>query len=195
MVGLAIAAGWVATGAVAVALMRRRGHDAFSWALLFLVLGPIAVPLAISSDRHRPAEPPRPLPPGGLDVLVFHDGTPDVRAALEAALTLLGAADDLDDAGRGRRPRGSVHGARAGHAAGGHERLDALARDVATVISAPLATVVLFGEPATALQHFALENGYEVIVAGRVAARSHVGSRHSGRGHKSVPVLIGPASS
>ena len=65
MLGLAIAAGWVATGAVAVALMRRRGHDAFSWAVLFLFLGPIAVPLAISSDRHRPAEPPRPLPPAG----------------------------------------------------------------------------------------------------------------------------------
>jgi hypothetical protein len=191
---LAIAVWWLATSAVAVALMRRRGHDAFSWALLFLVLGPIAVPLAISSDRYRPTEPPRPLPLGGCDVLVFHDGTPDVRAALDAALTLLGtqmtsmtraAVVDLE-------APSTVRGRDTQRAA--HERLDALARDVATLISAPLATVVLFGEPATALQHFALENGYEVIVAGRVAAKP-VGSRRSGRAHKSVPVLIGPASS
>ena len=72
-------------------------------------------------------------------------------------------------------------------------RLDTLARELATVTSAPVATVILFGEPATALQHFALENGYELIVAGNVAARSQVGSRRAGRTHK-VPVLIGPAS-
>lgn len=195
MLGLAIAAGWVATGAVAVALMRRRGHDTFSWALLFLFLGPIAVPLAISSDRHRPTEPPRPLPPGGLDVLVSHDGTPDAQAALETALTLLGqqmtsmtlaAVVDLEAPStvRGRDTQREAQ-----------VRLDTLARELATVTSAPVATVILFGEPATALQHFAVENGYELIVAGSVTAMSHVGSRRAGRTHPSVPVLIGPASS
>lgn len=194
MLGLVLAAGWVATGAVAVALMRRRGHDTFSWALLFLVLGPIAIPLAISSDRHRPAEPPRPLPPGGLDVLVSHDGTPDAQAALQTALALLSqqmtsmtlaAVVDLE-APSTVRGRDTQREAQA--------RLDTLARELATVTSAPVATVILFGEPATALQHFALENGYELIVAGNVAARSQVGSRRAGRTHK-VPVLIGPASS
>lgn len=194
MLGLTIAAGWVATGAVAVALMRRRGHDTFSWALLFLFLGPIAVPLAISSDRHHPAEPPRPLPPGGLDVLVSHDGTPDAHAALETALNLLSrqmtsitlaAVVDLE-------VPSTVRGGDTQREA--QERLDSLARELATVTSAPVATVVLFGEPATALQHFALENGYELIVAGSVAARWHVGRRRAGRTHQSVPVLIGPAS-
>ncbi len=195
MLGLAIAAGWLATGAVGVVLMRRRGHDTFSWALLFLFLGPIAVPLAISADRHRPAEPPRPLPPRGLDVLVSHDGTPDAQAALETALTLLGrqmtsmtlaAVVDLEAPStvRGRDTQREAQ-----------ERLDTLASELAAATSAPVATVILFGEPATALQHFAVENGYELIVAGSVAARSHVGSRRAGRAHQSVPVLIGPASS
>lgn len=74
------------------------------------------------------------------------------------------------------------------------ERLDTLARELAKVTSAPVATVVLFGEPATALRHFALGNGYELIVAGSVAARWHVSRRRAGRTHQSVPVLIGPTS-
>lgn len=192
MLGLAIAAGWLAIGAVAVVLLRRRGHDAFAWGLVFLFLGPIAVPLAISADRHRPEEPPRPLPPGGLDVLVSHDGTPDAQAALDAALHLLGtqmtsmtlaAVVDLEAPStvRGRDTQREAQ-----------ERLDALARDVAATTSAPVATVVLFGEPATALQHYAIENGYEVIVAGCVAARSV--ARKASRTHRSVPVLIGPGA-
>ena len=194
VLGLTIAVGWVATGAGAVAIMRRRGHDTFSWALLFLFLGPIALPLAISSDRHRPAEPPRPLPPGGLDVLVSHDGTPDAQAALAAAMTLLGqhmtsmtlaAVVDLEAPStvRGRDTQREAQ-----------ERLDTLARELAAATSAPVATVILFGEPATALQHFALENSYELLVAGSVTARSHLRSRRAGGTHQSVPVLIGPAS-
>jgi hypothetical protein len=194
VLGLAIAAGWLAIGAVAVAIMHRRGHDTFAWALVFMFLGPIAVPLAISSDRHRPAEPPRPLPPGGLDVLVFHDGTPDAQAALDTALTFLGqqmtsmtvaAVVDLE-APSTVRGRDTQREAQA--------RLDVLARELETVTSAPVATIILFGEPATALQHFAHDNGYELIVAGSLAARSHLGTRRTGRPRTSVPVLIGPAS-
>lgn len=193
MVGLAIAAGWMAMGAVAVALMRRRGHDTFSWAVLFMCLGPMALPLAVSSDRHRPTEPPRPLPPGGLDLLVSHDGTADAQAALTSALALFGgrmtsvtlaAVVDLE-APTTVRGRDTERGAQ--------ERLDSLAREVGAATSAPVATVILYGEAAAALQHFAVENGYELIVAGNVAARSHA-RRRSSRVRMSVPVLIGPAS-
>lgn len=194
MVALGIAAGWVAIGVVAVLLMRRRGHDTFAWAVLFMFLGPIAVPLAVSSDRHHPTEPPRPLPPGGLDLLVAHDGTPDAHAALDSALALFGnhmtsvtlaAVVDLEAPStvRGRDTQREAQ-----------ERLDALTGDVAARTSAPVGTVILYGEPATALQHFAIDNDYELIVAGSVGARSHVGGRRIGRTRKSVPVLIGPAS-
>jgi nucleotide-binding universal stress UspA family protein len=196
VVALAIAAGWVAIGAVAVALMRRRGHDAFTWAVLFLFLGPLAVPIAVSSDRHRPTEPPRPLPPGGFDLLVSYDGSPDARAALEAALTLLGpqmttmtlaTVIDLEAPStvRGRDTQREAQ-----------RRLDTVVRDVSSRTTAPIATVILFGEPATALHHFAVDNGYELIVAGsRLEARSLVGGRRTGRAQASVSVLLGPTPS
>lgn len=194
MLALAIAAGWVALGGLAVAAMRRRGHDTFSWAVLFVFLGPLALPLAISSDRHRPTEPPRPLPPGGLDVLVSHDGTADAHAALDAALGLLGkhmtsmtlaAVVDLEAPStvRGRETQREAQ-----------ERLDALAGQLASRTTAPVGTVILFGEAATALQHYAVENGYEVIVTGSVTAKSHVRPRRAAHTRSSVPVLIGPSS-
>ena len=60
----ALVVAWLAVGALSVAVMRRRGHDAFAWAIPFLFLGPFALPVAISTDRHRPIEPARPVPPG-----------------------------------------------------------------------------------------------------------------------------------
>lgn len=196
MLSLAIAGGWFTIGAVAVALMRKRGHDAFAWAAPFLFLGPLAVPIAVSADRHRPAEPPRPLPPGGLDLLVSHDNSADAQAALEAALALLGSqmtsmtlatVVDLE-------APSTVRG-RAAHREA-KERLDAVARDLSGRTATPIATVVLFGVPATALHHFAVDNGYELIVAGsRLGARALAGRRRAGGVQKSVPVLIGPAPS
>ncbi|MGH9189543.1 MAG: universal stress protein [Acidimicrobiales bacterium] len=193
MVGLAIAAGWLAIGAVAVAVMRRRGHDTFAWAVPFLFLGPLALPVAVSADRHRPTEPPRPLPPGRLDLLVSHDGTPDAQAALDVALALLGtrmtsitlaAVLDLEAPStvRGRDTQREAQ-----------QRLDTIARDVGTQVTAPVATVILFGEPSRALHRFAVDNRYELIVVSSGAgARTLVSSRRSGSTHRSVPVLIGP---
>ena len=190
---VAIVGGWLAIGVVAVEVMRRRGHDTFAWAVPFLFLGPLAVPLAITADRNRPVEPPRPLPPGGLDLLVAHDGTADSQAALDAALGMLGtqmtsvtlaAVVDIEAAS-------TVRGQDTQREA--QARLDALAGDLSTRTAVPVATVILFGEPAHALQHYALENGYELIVAGsRLAPRSHLRARPSGSQAKSVPTLIGP---
>jgi nucleotide-binding universal stress UspA family protein len=192
----AIVVGWLAFGAVAVALMRHRGHDAFAWAIPFLVLGPLAVPIAISSDRHRPIEPERPIPPGGLDVLAFCDGTDDAAAALEVALTVVGdratsvtlaAVVDLD-------ATTTVRGHETQREA--QDRLDDVARRITRRTIAPVGTVVLFGAPQDALQHYAMSHGFELIVAGSdTFGRSRLGkvrvSRAGGTGH-TVPVLIGP---
>lgn len=51
-----IIAVWLAFGAGGVWILRRKGHDAFSWMLLFTVLGPLAVPLAISGHHHPPGQ-------------------------------------------------------------------------------------------------------------------------------------------
>ena len=60
---------WLAIGVVTGIAMGRRGHDAFTWLLLGATLGPLVVPLALSTHRRtgptarpvtrgRPQEPP-----------------------------------------------------------------------------------------------------------------------------------------
>jgi nucleotide-binding universal stress UspA family protein len=196
---LIIIAGWLALGAVSVAVMHRRGHDAFAWAVPFLFLGPLALPAAMSSDRHRPVEPDRPLPPGALDVLAFCDGSDDAAAALDVALAVVGdratsltlaAVVDFEAATtvRGRETQREAQ-----------ERLGAAARELEARTTSPIATVVLFGEPKHALQHYASTNGYELIVTGsHTFGRPWLGAppptRVAGTG-RSVPVLIGPERS
>ena len=194
-----IIAAWLAIGAVSVAVMRRRGHDTFAWVIPFLFLGPIALPIAISSDRHRPVEPLRPLPPGGLDVLAFCDGSEDAAAALDTALTVLGdratslthaAVVDFEAATtvRGRETQREAK-----------DRLEVAASQLEDRTTPPVAMVVLFGEPKHALQHYASTNGYELIVTGsHTFGRSWFGtpavSRVAGT-DRSVPVLIVPGRS
>jgi nucleotide-binding universal stress UspA family protein len=193
---LVISVAWFATGAIAVVVMRHRGHDAFAWAVVFLFLGPLALPVALSADRHRPTAPRAPTHEGRFDVLVAHDGSADAAAATEAALELIGAhltsltyAAVLDlEATSTVRGRSDHEQAQA--------RLDALARDSAAVTSAPVDTVILFGEPIDALQRFAGEHGYELIVAGcHVAGRSRIAGRRAVwklATQSPVPVLLGP---
>ncbi len=45
---------WVAFGGAAAATMHRRGRDTFAWAAVFLALGPLALPLAMSAERRPP---------------------------------------------------------------------------------------------------------------------------------------------
>ena len=196
MLVLAVVAAWVAVGVVAVVVMRRRGHDTFAWGILFLVLGPLAVPVAVSADRHRPRETERPVHEGELDVLVAHDGSSAASAALDAALELLGgrmtsltlaAVVDIE-AATTVRGRDTEHDTQ--------ERLDAVADQLAPLTRSTVETVVLHGDPVHALAQFAAEHGYELIVAGS----SGSGGPHVRRGGvarrlaagTSVPVLIGP---
>lgn len=186
----AIAAAWVAFGIAAALVMHRRGHDTFSWAVLFIVLGPLALPVAVSVDRHPP---PEPEPPGGnrsgaLDALVAHDGTAPADAALDAALSVFGAAltsvtiAAVVDAEAVTTVRGRTTIEEA------ERRLSSVARRAADVVQAPVDTIVLHGEPAHTLERFAADHGYEVIVAG-----SHCATSKRLAAGSSVPVLIGPA--
>lgn len=186
-------AAWLTTGAIAVAIMHRRGHDTFAWAWLFLFWGPLTLPLAISADRHRPPEPDAPPHEGALDVLVAHDGTPDASRALGTVLDLLGKhLTSLTLA--------SVLDLDAPTTAGGQaereekDRLDTLARSLGEQGGQPVDTVVLFGETAHALQHFASQHGYELIVAGSHMAKRTRHISKDASADTSVAVLIGPAS-
>ena len=196
---VALAVAWIAVGAVSVMVMHRRGHDVFSWSLLFLVLGPLAVPLAVSAERHVPPEPPCPDHDGRLDVLVAHDGSAAAAAALDVAVTMLGAgmtsltlaAVVPVEATTTVQGRAVIDDAQA--------RLDEAARAVALAVGAPVDTVVLHGAPAEVLERFARDHAYEVIVVGsRPRRASHVGAPDVARKLStgaSVPVLVGPSLS
>jgi nucleotide-binding universal stress UspA family protein len=187
---------WVALGLAAAWVMRRRGHDAFSWSILFLFLGPIALPVAVSAERHRPPESDRPMQPGALDVLVAHDGSAAATAALEAALTIVGGdmtsitlAEVVDiEAATTIRGRETTAAAQS--------RLDAVAAPLASSTTVPVATVVLHGDPAHALAWFAAHHGYELIVVGgsgpgrRWVRRGSVARRLASC--STVPLLVGP---
>lgn len=192
-------AGWLAIGAIAVAVMRQRGHDVFAWAVLFFFLGPLALPVAMSADRHRPPGPDSTPHEGRFDVLIAHDGSAEAAAAAATALDLLGpqmtsvtfaAVLDLEATStvRGRDAQRETQA-----------RLDAAVRDLGAATSAPADTVILFGESSRALQQFATEHGYELIVAagGHLAGRSRLAGRRAVwrlATESPVPVFLGPAS-
>lgn len=197
-VALGVIAVWLAIGAVAVVILRRKGHDAFSWMLLFTVLGPVAVPLAISVHRHPPGESGGHPHGGRFDVLVDHDGSPAADRALASALDLFGeqmtsltlaAVVDLEAATTVR-----------GHLTESEEqaRLEGVASGL-IVACGPVETVVLHGCPADALAHFAAEHGYELVVVGaderpawrRVVAGS---ASHGLASATPVPIFVGPAA-
>lgn len=179
---LLIAAAWLAVGAFAVALMHHRGHDIFSWTILLLFLGPLAIPLAVSAERHHPDQPDAPMHDGRFDVLIDHDGSAEATAALRSALELFGAQvtsitltsvvdHEAASTVRGRDTRRDTQA-----------RLHELAGEVTDLTAAPVDTVILFGQPAHALQDFAAAHGYEMII-------------RRGAAPILVPVLVTPASS
>ena len=106
-------------GFVLAIVMGRLGHSAFAWGLLGLLLGPIALLLALVEVRNERPWWTRLVAsgdPGGgpVDVLVGIDGSPESAAATTAALELLGsrvgrltlvAVADLDDSYAGREER------------------------------------------------------------------------------------------
>ena len=196
LVALAI---WIAVGAVSVALMHRRGHDMFSWSLLFFVLGPLAIPLALTAGRDIPPEPPGSDHDGRLDVLVAHDDSVEASAALDAAVTMFGpqmtsltlATVVPVEARTTVQGRDVIDKAQA--------RLDRAAQQIASAVDAPVDTIVLHGPPAEVLEQFARDHNYEIIVVGsRPRRASHVGARAVAKklaAGLSVPVLVGPSPS
>jgi nucleotide-binding universal stress UspA family protein len=177
---LAALAAWLLVGAIGVGVLHHRGHDVFSWSILFVLLGPLAIPLAVSAERHLPLQPDWPSHRGAVDLLVAHDGTPETDAGVRAALALL---DDrvtsvtfaaVVDAEAANTVRGQQTCREA------RTRIEAAAAALTNTTAAPVDTVVLFGEPSRVLPTFALEHGYELVVGSeRIAKRSP------------VPVLVG----
>lgn len=191
------AAAWLVLAAIVAILMRRRGHEFYVWALLAGVLGPLVIPLAVAARRARVAGAQLDHP-GTLDVLVADDGSAGAAAAYEAARAVLRSPATswtfvtvVDaEAATTTRGRDTEHEAR--------DRLAERARSAAGELDAPVDIAVLHGDAASELCRYAVENGYEVIVAGSHShrlSRAVLGSvARRLASASSVPVLVGPAS-
>jgi nucleotide-binding universal stress UspA family protein len=203
LVVVLVVTAWVAAGACLAVVMRRRGHELFPWLLPGVVFGPLLVPYAWDQlRRDRDAHPhvfsAGAKGTGAVDVLVGLDGSPESRAAMRAAVALLGprigrfalatvldfetAMPDvelLEDAG--------WVDARRRFAA-------ELAGTAATIEGVAPATVLLGGPPARSLAEYAEEHGYELLVIGRRGkglSKMVLGSVASELVHRAtVPVLI-----
>ena len=94
-IGFTLLFAWMSFGVVLAVVMGRRGHAPAAWGLLGMLLGPLAVPVALDvARRHRRptvqtlarGEPSR----EGIAVLAGIDGSEEARLALGRAVALLG---------------------------------------------------------------------------------------------------------
>jgi nucleotide-binding universal stress UspA family protein len=194
-------------GLVLALVMGRLGYSPFAWGLLGLLLGPIALLLALVEVRNdRPwwtrlvasGDPGS----GPVDVLVGIDGSPESATATTAALELLGgrvgrltlvAVTDLDDSYAGREERVRLQGELERQAEAVRAWLrerDGPVREQMVVPELKL----MAGPPATTLDTIAAEDGYGLLVVGARGAGlssvllGSVASRLAARA--SVPVLV-----
>jgi nucleotide-binding universal stress UspA family protein len=195
-------------GFVLAIVMGRLGHSAFAWGLLGLVLGPIALVVALLTVRNGHPSWSR-LVAGGspgsgpVDVLIGIDGSRDSAAAATAALDLLGdrvgrlalvavTAIDNSAAGREEQARLQAELERQAQALQSAQRGRAQSGRAEQTVTPAL--VMRSGQPAAVLDQMAVEDGYGLVVVGARGAGlttvllGSVATRLAARA--SVPVLV-----
>lgn len=202
---------WIAVGLVVAVVMHRRGHDLGVWALLGVVFGPFTIPLASRQVQRALWVAPQEVSagrdgPGEVDVLVGIDGSEEACAAAASVVVALGpaigrltlaAVMDLDEAVTHVDPPDPDFWDED------RRREDAcrawLEDATGRLGEVRPATVILGGDPATALAHEAAANGYDFLVVGprgRGASRALLGSVSMRLARRSpVPVILGPGPS
>ena len=206
MVVALVLLGWLVIGAVVGLLDARRGGWHKGW-VLSAILGPFAVPYGLQAYRRGSTVAPVRLDVGhvgpGLSMLVGIDGSEASSAAAFTAIRLFSdrvgrvvLATVLDfDTAASERP--DSEGDWPERAAAG-EALEGLADELAEERDHRPGTVLLSGDPADALEAFAAEEGYDVLVVGtrgRGGSKMVLGSCASRLGHRrrGVPVLLVPS--
>jgi nucleotide-binding universal stress UspA family protein len=170
---------WIGIGLLLALVMGRHGHDPFAWWLLGTLLGPLALPLALSAER-RQAERAQQLRigvpgRGPVDVLVGLDGSPEAGAALLTVLDLLGpqlgrltlaTVIDLDASAEHDRAKDQARAELLRRADQIRMRLWSPSQDP-DEHGRPLPDLILLpGQPAEALQPLAAEGAYDLVVVG-----------------------------
>jgi nucleotide-binding universal stress UspA family protein len=165
----------IGIGLLLALVMGRHGHDPFAWWLLGTLLGPLALPLALSAEwcqaeraqQLRIGVPGR----GPVDVLVGLDGAPQAGAALLTVLNLLGpqlgpltlaTVVDLDASVEPEPRKGP-----------GARRADQIRMRLWSPSQEPDEhrrpfpdLILLPGQPAEALPRLAAEGAYDLVVVG-----------------------------
>lgn len=202
-----VAAAWLLIGAVVGVIEARHGGWRHSW-VVSAIFGPFSVPLALQRRRLERPEPSVLTPSrprrGKVDLLIGLDGSDASTAAASLALGLFGPRTrrvtlatvlDVDTAAPhadhvlypGPWPEETA--ARA--------LLDTAAAELGARFDATPGAVVLAGVPADALEQYAVDEGYEVIVVGcrgKGLSKLLLGSCASQLACKTkVPVLLIPA--
>ena len=195
-----IAATWAVIGILLAVVMRRKGYDFFQWLVVGVVLGPLAVPLAIERSlvHGRALRQSKHTPTGdsvGFDVLAGLDGTADAVNALDSALGLFGGLVtsvtiatvlnyDSQSSLTGLADQTEAQLA-----------LDSVA-DRLTV--SPVTTTLLYGRPDQALAEFARTAGIELIVIGarrRDVSHAMFGSATARLADGcQIPLFVGPTT-
>jgi nucleotide-binding universal stress UspA family protein len=170
---------WIGIGLLLALVMGRHGHDPFAWWLLGTLLGPLALPLALSAER-RQAERAQQLRigvpgRGPVDVLVGLDGSPEAAAALLTVLDLLGpqlgrltlaTVIDLDASAEHDRAKDQARAELLRRADQIRMRLWSPSQDP-DEHGRPVPDLILLpGQPAEALQRLAAEGAYDLVVVG-----------------------------
>jgi nucleotide-binding universal stress UspA family protein len=190
---LILLAAWLATGLTLAVVMGRRGHGAFQWFLLGTVLGPLALPLALTAIRDERQTTPRFLHnaipgAGSVDVLVGIDGSIEATNALKVTTSLVGPnvgrlvlanVTTFDKSEQTRRDEA--------HAV---ELLEAAASSVSEFAAG---RVLLTGRPADALIKHATEEDFDLLAIGRRgsgASKALLGSTAIRATNSPIAVLV-----
>ena len=199
---------FVCIGLVLAIVMGRLGHSPFAWGLLGLLLGPIALLLALVEVRNERPWWTRLVASGDpgsgpVDVLVGIDGSPESAAATTAALELLGdrvgrltlvAVTEVDDSTAGREERARLREELERQAEAVRAWLQERDGSAQAKLKVTPELQLMSGPPARTLDTIAAEDGYGLLVVGaRGAGMSSVllgsvATRLAARA--SVPVLI-----
>jgi nucleotide-binding universal stress UspA family protein len=96
IVGLILLLAWMSFGVLLALVMGRRGHAPAAWGVLGMMLGPLAVPIALDVARRHRRPAVKTLAAGepvreGIAVLAGIDGSEEAVLALRRAVTLLGS--------------------------------------------------------------------------------------------------------
>jgi len=153
---------WVAEALFLGWFMGRRGYEPYTWTVIGMTLGPLAVILSVSRLLRPPSRDPKLLhlgqtQRGGVDVLIGFDGSPESIAAIEAVERLL-----RDRLGRVTLAQVVPIDATPEVRKAAEDNLERRRRQVGTQAS----SVVLSGVPAEALRHYAGRLGYDLIAIG-----------------------------